>query len=167
MKSTPTSEFQPTDAPLKESDEEEEEEEDILVTPRKPVFRPTTIGIKVPEDEIVDVRTTFEPSTVSPRVTTLRQTQRPSLKPLAPAGRQTDLAPEHISFQAPFQPTRRPIVRTGVKSHREFEQPVLYEPPLGPPERLTRPDQPLADGTMPNCTLLGENYCILTKDYPM
>lgn len=32
---------------------------------------------------------------------------------------------------------------------------------------MARPDKPLADGKMPNCTLLGTNFCIITNDYPM
>lgn len=44
---------------------------------------------------------------------------------------------------------------------------IVYNPPLGPAISIDRPDRPLPDGSMPECTLLGTNYCILTKDYPM
>lgn len=45
-----------------------------------------------------------------------------------------------------------------------------YELPsfeYGPAIAVRRPDEPLANGQMPNCTLTGKNFCVLTKDYPM
>jgi hypothetical protein len=38
---------------------------------------------------------------------------------------------------------------------------------LGPPVKVARPDRPLADGSMPPCSLQGKNFCVLTNDYPM
>lgn len=37
----------------------------------------------------------------------------------------------------------------------------------GPSIAVRRPDEPLANGQVPNCTLSGKNFCVLTKDYPM
>jgi hypothetical protein len=37
----------------------------------------------------------------------------------------------------------------------------------GPAIAVRRPDEPLANGQMPNCTLTGKNFCVITKDYPM
>lgn len=37
----------------------------------------------------------------------------------------------------------------------------------GPSIAVRRPDEPLANGQVPNCTLTGKNFCVLTKDYPM
>lgn len=47
---------------------------------------------------------------------------------------------------------------------QRFELPTFE---YGPAIAVRRPDEPLANGQMPNCTLTGKNFCVLTKDYPM
>ncbi|EEC06491.1 conserved hypothetical protein [Ixodes scapularis] len=40
------------------------------------------------------------------------------------------------------------------------------EPPTGPPVVVPRPDRPLPDGGFPPCKVQGDNFCVLTNDYP-
>ena len=50
------------------------------------------------------------------------------------------------------------------------QAPARVEYPVfeyGPSIAVRRPDEPLANGQIPNCTLTGKNFCVLTKDYPM
>lgn len=61
-------------------------------------------------------------------------------------------------------PFGRPAaMQPGGRSQR-FELPSFE---YGPAIAVRRPDEPLANGQMPNCTLTGKNFCVLTKDYPM
>ena len=145
-------------------EEDQDEDQDISdVTSKKSLFRQTTT--QQPSDVTFEIKTTFG-STVKPKTTeTLKSTQKTFPTTVEPTKK-----PFHFTstFRAPFQTISisKPVTRSGSKSHKEFGH-TIYEPPLGPPTKIARPDQPLADGSMPNCTLLGSNYCIITKDYPM
>ncbi|KAL1420543.1 hypothetical protein MTO96_000515 [Rhipicephalus appendiculatus] len=43
---------------------------------------------------------------------------------------------------------------------------IPLSPPTGPPVVVPRPDRPGPDGGFPPCKVQGENFCVLTNDYP-
>lgn len=63
-----------------------------------------------------------------------------------------------MTLALPMQQSQKLTLR------QQYEQPT-YD--YGPSIAVRRPDEPLANGQVPNCTLSGKNFCVLTQDYPM
>lgn len=63
-----------------------------------------------------------------------------------------------------------PFGRPSAMTMQSTSKPTKVDLPTfeyGPSIAVRRPDEPLANGQVPNCTLTGKNFCVLTKDYPM
>lgn len=81
------------------------------------------------------------------------------------ANRMSVLGNQPVPFGRPAAMTMQPASsRQGGPNSRVLELPTFE---YGPSIAVRRPDEPLANGQIPNCTLTGKNFCVLTKDYPM
>ncbi|XP_013794377.1 neurotrophin 1-like [Limulus polyphemus] len=112
-----------------------------LPPPRQPFQRPTPSPSKPP------VQHPSPPPTLPTQRPVLSPSRPPSQSPVLPTQKQSEERP------LPFPPSPSPV--KNVKSYS-----------LGPPQFIKRPDRPLPDGEMPPCAVSGENFCIITDDYP-
>lgn len=86
------------------------------------------------------------------------------------ANRMSALANKPVAFGRPVTMVMtmssgsnlQPETHSALRQH--YELPTFE---YGPSISVRRPDEPLANGQVPNCTLTGKNFCVLTKDYPM
>lgn len=150
-----------------EEDEKDEGESEITVPEFQPTRRPVISGQQGsrqprPLDGL-------DLSTPRPQRRPLPPIQSQNLPADLPVQRPTSRPTKRVQVTLPRLPSGKQAIprRPGSKSPTKDARLALYDPPLGRPQALSRPDKPLENGSMPECTLLGQNYCILTKDYPM
>ncbi|XP_025016412.1 proline-rich extensin-like protein EPR1 isoform X4 [Tetranychus urticae] len=177
-------------APIDQSTdyEDEQNEQEITVPDFQPTRRPSSPRIP----SLPDTQITTRPDTPQvqpqpqPQQPQPQQPQQPQPQPQFPVTTRPQLPVPSRPQQPRDEPEPRPRPRLPAlpDSTRRPTSPqapigkqptgktpntsaAIYNPPLGPAISVERPDRPKADGSMPDCTLLGANYCILTNDYPM
>lgn len=100
------------------------------------------------------------------------QTGMTAIRQFGGANRMSALKNSPVAFGRPATMSVAPQgASTGLKTaklmqqQQQQQQAPTFE--YGPAIAVRRPDEPLANGQMPNCTLTGKNFCVITKDYPM
>lgn len=107
----------------------------------------------------------------SAAATTTTTTQSPAavaqsmaIRQFGGANRMSLLANQPVPFGRPSAMTMLQTNARPASSKTLVEVPTFE---YGPSIAVRRPDEALANGQVPNCTLTGKNFCVLTKDYPM
>lgn len=107
-----------------------------------------------------NARAVSSTTTQSPSRLTNGMIQNMAIRQFGGANRMSALTNQPIPFGRPSAM----IFEQQQPSKHRFELPSFE---YGPSIAVRRPDEPLANGQIPNCTLTGKNFCVLTKDYPM
>lgn len=90
--------------------------------------------------------------------------QNMAIRQFGGANRMSALANQPVPFGRPSAMAIQQQQQQNKQQQQRFELPSFE---YGPSIAVRRPDEPLANGQIPNCTLTGKNFCVLTKDYPM
>ncbi|KAG9509910.1 hypothetical protein GZH46_01560, partial [Fragariocoptes setiger] len=113
-------------------------------------------------------------TTGSNRVTTLTTAQQTGFRFLSAPGSTRATSSESSDTQTSARISVEPATTTTSSSivanqnlSNDRARVILPTFEYGAPVAVRRPDAPLSSGQMPNCTLTGKNFCVLTKDYPM